>query len=76
MKLYRIKNSKYEEKQVAAEDMGEALDKYRKYLREHINSDYSDYDVYIDGRRFRPESKIAGSRADCVIWLKIKTEKP
>ena len=46
MKLYRIKNSHYDEKQVAAEDMGEALDKYRKYLREHINIDYSDYEVY------------------------------
>lgn len=46
MKLYRIKNNNYEEKQVAAEDMGEALDKYRKYLREHINIDYSDYAVY------------------------------
>ena len=26
--------------------MGEALDKYRKYLRDHINIDYSDYEVY------------------------------
>ena len=46
MKLYRIKNNNYEEKQIAAEDMGEALDKYRKYLRDHIGIDYSDYDVY------------------------------
>ena len=46
MKLYRIKNNNYEEKQIAAEDMGEALDKYRKYLRDHINIDYSDYEVY------------------------------
>ena len=46
MKLYQIKNSHYTEKQVVAEDMGEALDKYRKYLNEHINIDYSDYEVY------------------------------
>ena len=46
MKLYRIKNRNYEEKQVAAEDMGEALDKYRQYLRDHINIDYSYYEVY------------------------------
>jgi hypothetical protein len=45
MKLYRIKNKNYEEKQVAAEDMGEALEKYRNYLRDHISIDYSDYEV-------------------------------
>lgn len=46
MKLYRITNNSYEEKQVAANDMGEALDKYRKYLRDHLNIEYSDYEVY------------------------------
>jgi len=46
MKLYRIKNRNYEEKLVAAEDMGKALEKYRQYLRDHISIDYSDYEVY------------------------------
>lgn len=43
MKLYeiRIKNGEYETKKVAAENMEEALVKYRKYLQEHINADYS-----------------------------------
>ena len=41
MKLYEIKNGDYETKKVAAENMEEALAKYRKYLQEHINYDYS-----------------------------------
>ena len=41
MKLYEIKNNDYETKKVAAENMDEALVKYRKYLFDHINSDYS-----------------------------------
>jgi hypothetical protein len=41
MKLYEIKNGDYETKKVAAENMEEALVKYRKHLQEHINPDYS-----------------------------------
>ena len=41
MKLYEIKNSDYETKKVVAENMEEALVKYRKRLQELINPDYS-----------------------------------
>lgn len=46
MKLYEIKNEDYETKRVAADDMGEAMDKYRRYLHDHINIDYSDYEIF------------------------------
>lgn len=41
MKLYEIKNDDYETKKVVAENMEEALVKYRKHLQERINPDYS-----------------------------------
>jgi hypothetical protein len=41
MNLYEIKNNDYETKRVAADNMEEALTKYRKHLQEHINPDYS-----------------------------------
>lgn len=41
MKLYEIKNNDYETKRVVADNMEEALTKYRKHLQEHINPDYS-----------------------------------
>ena len=39
--IYQIKNSDYETKKVVASNMGEALQKYRKHLDEHIGVDYS-----------------------------------
>lgn len=41
MKIYEIKNNDYETKRVVAENMEEALTKYRKHLQVHINADYS-----------------------------------
>lgn len=46
MKLYRIKNNNYVEKQVAATDMREALTKYENYLRNHINADYGYIEIF------------------------------
>lgn len=46
MKLYEIKNDDYGTKRVAAENMGEALSKYRDYLDNHIRIDYSSQEVY------------------------------
>lgn len=43
MKLYTIENSKHETKQVAANDMYEALSKYRTYLDKYYQ------DVHIRG---------------------------
>ena len=40
-KIYLIKNEDYEDKKVIAEDMYDALYKYKEYLRDHISYDYS-----------------------------------
>ena len=39
-KKYEIKNDQYETKIVVAEDMGEALSKYKKYLETTISVDF------------------------------------
>lgn len=40
-KLYLIKNEDYDDKMVVAEDMGEALSKYREYIRKNLSYNYS-----------------------------------
>lgn len=46
MKLYLIKNISYNDKKVAAENMEQALSKYRKYLSDSISVDYSSEEVF------------------------------
>lgn len=41
MNLYLIKNSEYENKRVVAENMSQALLKYKNYLEKTISCDYS-----------------------------------
>lgn len=44
--IYLIKNSDFEPKKVVAENMEDALSKYRQYLRDHISVDYSYMEVF------------------------------
>jgi hypothetical protein len=46
MNIYEIKNNDYDTKKVVAEDMEDALAKYRKYLYYHISVDYSYMEVF------------------------------
>ena len=39
--IFLIENADYETKKVVAEDMGDALGKYKKHLHDHLNPDYS-----------------------------------
>lgn len=39
-KIYQIKNSNYDTKKVVAENMFEALEKYKKHLENTISWDY------------------------------------
>lgn len=39
--IYLIENTDYESKKVVAEDMGDALGKYKWHLHDHLNPDYS-----------------------------------
>lgn len=48
MKLYLIKNSSYEDRKVIADNMEEALYKYRKYLDTAISFDYSVDNIFGD----------------------------
>lgn len=48
MKLYLIKNASYDDKKVAADNMEEALHKYRDYLETAISQDYSSEKVFQD----------------------------
>lgn len=45
--IYLIKNSDFETKKVVAENMEDALAKYRQYLRDHISVDYSSMEVFV-----------------------------
>ncbi len=40
-KLYLIKNEDYDDKMVVAEDMEEALSKYKEYIRKDLSYNYS-----------------------------------
>ena len=46
--IYSIENSDYESKKVVAENMMDALCKYKAYLHDHINSDYSYMEIFTN----------------------------
>lgn len=46
--IYLIENTDYESKKVVAEDMGDALDKYKRHLHDHISHDYSYMEIFTN----------------------------